>query len=66
MGAENKTALNNNCAELLQRSDDEDALRLTRNNNFGDETWRLHNDPLTKGQISGMVSTVVAGAGLYG
>jgi len=67
VGAENKTVLNNICAELLQRSrKDEDALRLTRKNNAGDATWGLHNDPLTKRQINGMVSTVIAGADFYG
>jgi len=66
VGAENKTTLNI-YVELLQRSrKDEDALRLTRKNNAGDETWGLHNDPLTKRQVSGMTSTVVAGADFYG
>jgi hypothetical protein len=38
-GAENKTALNNMYAELLQRIEkEEDALRLPRKNNSGDET----------------------------
>jgi len=55
VGAENKTDLNNACAELLQRGEkDDDALRLTRKNNAGCETWGLHNDPLTKRQINGM------------
>jgi hypothetical protein len=65
-GAENKRALSNISAELLQRGEkEEDALRLPRKNNSGDETWGLHNDPLTKRQINGMASTVVAGADFY-
>jgi hypothetical protein len=66
VGAENKTALNNICAELQRSERDEDALHLTRKNNSGDQTWGLHNEPPTKRQISGTASTVVAGADFYG
>ena len=46
VAAENKTTLNNICSKLLQRSrKDEDALRLTRRNNAGDETCGSYQRP---------------------